>query len=326
MNYKVLKLLKETNGYLSGEELGKKLNVSRTAVWKAISKLKEEGYEIEAVTNKGYRLIHEGDILNESEIKQNLNTKYLGQKVCCYDEVDSTNNVARKLALEGYPQGTIVLTKRQNAGKGRMGKIWNSPESGGIWMSMILMPHMQPKEAPLFTLTAGLCVCKAIRKITGLNAEIKWPNDILIKGKKICGILTEMNAEMEKINFIIIGIGINVNIDCFPEELSNVATSLEIESKRKWKRKEIIKELLIEFEKYYELYQQNNDFTIFLDDYKKLCVTIGKNVHVFAKEAFDGKAIDVTKEGELIVEKENGEITVVFSGEVSIREKKDGLL
>lgn len=325
MNYKVLELLKQQDGYLSGEELGRKLSISRSAIWKLIGKLKDEGYEIEAVTNKGYRLLNENDIINESEIQQNLNTKYLGKKICCYDEVDSTNNKARKLGLEGYPQGTVVFAKRQNAGKGRMGKNWNSPEEGGIWMSMLLTPQIQPKEAPLLTLTAGLCVCKAIRKITDLDAKIKWPNDILINGKKVCGILTEMNAEMEKINFIIVGIGINVNISSFPQEISNVATSLEIESNKKWKRKDIIKELLTEFETYYDLYQIENNFSVFLNDYRKFCITIGKNVHVFSKEPFDAQAIDVTNEGELLVKKENGEIVIVFSGEVSIREKKENL-
>lgn len=315
----ILKLLKKSKDYLSGEELGEKLGVTRTAVWKGISKLKEQGYQIEAVTNKGYRLFGDNDVLNAVELKDGLQTNYMGQTAYFYDEVDSTNNSIKQLAAEGCPEGTIAIAKNQTAGKGRLGRPWSSSKDTGIWMSLLLMPQIQPREAPVLTLLAGLSVCKAVRRFTGLKAEIKWPNDVLIQGKKICGILTEMNAEMEKINYIVLGIGINVNMESFPVEIAKTATSLKIESKTNWKRSILTQYVLSELELYYDCYKKRHDFSAFLEEYKSFCVTLGKNVHVITRDSFDGKAVDITKEGELIVEDEKGNHITVFSGEVSIR-------
>ena len=227
MYYKILEELKKTESYISGEELGEKLGVSRAAIWKGIQKLKEQGYEIEAVSNKGYHIVRNQDLYNGIEIEEVCNTTKIAKEVYFYEQTDSTNNCIRKLAKEGKKEGVVAVAEIQTAGKGRRGKGWQSPKGTGIWMSMLLTPNITPPEAPVLTLLAGLAVCRAVRQQTGLTAMIKWPNDILISNKKICGILTELYAEMDSVHFVITGIGINVNTEVFPEELQKTATSLK---------------------------------------------------------------------------------------------------
>lgn len=322
MKNKLLTILKECDGFISGEEIGERLGVSRTAVWKNISKLKSMGYQIEAVTNKGYRLIeNEIDIINEAEIKDGLNTSVIGNEIYYFNEVESTNDEIRKLGENGYKEGVIVIAETQTNGKGRRGRAWTSPKYSGIWMSMLLTPEIAPIEAPRLTLVAGLCMCKAIRDLTGLSALIKWPNDILINGKKVCGILTEMSAEIESVNYIILGIGVNVNNNEFPEELKDIASSLKIEGNINYQRKKIIKCFLEYFEKYYFNFIKDNNFSAFVDEYKKYSATLGKEVTVIGRENFNAEAIDINDDGELVVKKEDGSILTVFSGEVSVRSK-----
>ena len=241
MYYKILEELKKVESYISGEELGEKLGVSRAAIWKGIQKLKEQGYEIEAVSNKGYHIIQNQDLYNGIEIKEVCNTTKIAKEVYFYEQTDSTNNCIRKLAKEGKKEGVVAVAEIQTAGKGRRGKGWQSPKGTGIWMSMLLTPNITPPEAPVLTLLAGLAVCRAIRQQTGLTAMIKWPNDILISNKKICGILTELYAEMDSVHFVITGIGINVNTEVFPDELQKTATSLKIEKGESISRKNMIK-------------------------------------------------------------------------------------
>lgn len=318
----LLEMLKKSNDYLSGEELGEKLGVSRAAIWKMIAKLKAMGYEIESSTKKGYRLFSLPDLLNQVEVQDGLNTKKIGHTIVFYEETTSTNDMARKLAEEGYPDGTVVIAEQQTGGKGRMGRQWKSQKGTGIWMSILLRPDIPPKSASKLTLIAGLCVCKAVRSVTGLEAGIKWPNDVLIGNKKICGILTEMNAEMDQIHSIVVGIGINVNITEFPDELQQKATSLYLASGKKFSRKEILQKTLEEWEIAYQEYQKDQNLNAFYQEYETYCITLNQEVQVIAKEPFFGKAIGLNPEGELIVEKENGEKVVVFSGEVSIRKQE----
>lgn len=320
MKSKILQLLKDSDGYVSGEEISKVLGVSRTAIWKVISHLKEEGYVIESVTKKGYLLQETPDLLTEDEILYHLKTKWLGRKIVHYHQIDSTNKEAKKLAASGEKEGTIVISEEQLAGRGRLGRTWISPAGTGIWMSVILRPSIAPTDASKITLLAGLAVCEGIKEATGLPVQIKWPNDLVLHNKKICGILTEMSAEMEKINYIILGIGINVNTDSFPEDLKNTATSLKIEGEKEYDRKEIVKAILMYLEQYYELYMKNQDMEDLLEKYKNHCLTLGKEVKIIHRnEEFIGKAVDLSKEGELIVEKQDGQVITVFSGEVSVR-------
>ncbi|MCT4686468.1 biotin--[acetyl-CoA-carboxylase] ligase [Vallitalea sp.] len=320
MKEKTIQLLNEADDYISGEEISKQLGVSRTAIWKVINRLKEEGYEIESVTRKGYRLLSSPDILNSEELHYNLNTEIIGNKIINFDKLDSTNQQAKKLALEGASNGTVIIAEEQTAGKGRRGKMWVSPPGTGIWMSVVLRPSVMPENASMLTLVAGLAVCKAVREITNLEASIKWPNDIVVNGKKICGLLTEMNSEIDFINFVVVGIGINVNIEKFPPELDNIATSLMIEGNQSYQRKKLVKRTLEIFEGYYKKYLETEDLTKIIEEYNEHCINIGRKVRVTGrKQDITGNVKCVTNKGELIVTDQQGEDIVVTSGEVSVR-------
>lgn len=318
--YRILELLRRQEGFLSGEDIGRELSITRAAVWKGIKKLREEGYEIEAVTNRGYRLTNPETMYNKRELEQGLKTKTMGQSIYFYEETDTTNNRARELALEGAPEGTLVVAEKQTAGRGRRGKVWESPLGTGIWMSLVLRPQIMPAEASVLTLLCGLATAEAIEAETGLSAGIKWPNDILINGKKAVGILTEMDCEMSEVHFVIPGIGINVNTTSFPPEIADIATSLYLECGKTVSRRRLVHKVLERLEEHYETFLRTGSFTAMLEDYRKHCITLGKEVHVLGREPFFAEALDITPEGELLVRRaDNGKEEVVFSGEVSIR-------
>ena len=318
--YRILELLRRQEGFLSGEDIGRELSITRAAVWKGIKKLREEGYEIEAVTNRGYRLTNPETMYNKRELEQGLKTKTMGQTIYFYEETDTTNNRARELALEGAPEGTLVVAEKQTAGRGRRGKVWESPLGTGIWMSLVLRPQIAPTEASVLTLLCGLATAEAIEAETGLYAGIKWPNDILINGKKAVGILTEMDCEMSEVHFVIPGIGINVNTASFPPEIAEIATSLYLECGKTVSRRRLVHRVLERLEEHYETFLRTGSFAAMLEDYRKHCITLGKEVHVLGREPFFAEALDITPEGELLVRRaDNGKEEVVFSGEVSIR-------
>lgn len=318
--YRILELLRRQEGFLSGEDIGRELSITRAAVWKGIKKLREEGYEIEAVTNRGYRLTNPETMYNKRELEQGLKTKTMGQTIYFYEETDTTNNHARELALEGAPEGTLVVAEKQTAGRGRRGKVWESPLGTGIWMSLVLRPQIAPAEASVLTLLCGLATAEAIEAETGLSAGIKWPNDILINGKKAVGILTEMDCEMSEVHFVIPGIGINVNTASFPPEIADIATSLYLECGKTVSRRRLVHKVLERLEEHYETFLRTGSFAAMLEDYRKHCITLGKEVHVLGREPFFAEALDITPEGELLVRRaDNGKEEVVFSGEVSIR-------
>lgn len=318
--YRILELLRRQEGFLSGEDIGRELSITRAAVWKGIKKLREEGYEIEAVTNRGYRLTNPETMYNKRELEQGLKTKTMGQTIYFYEETDTTNNRARELALEGAPEGTLVVAEKQTAGRGRRGKVWESPLGTGIWMSLVLRPQIMPAEASVLTLLCGLATAEAIEAETGLSAGIKWPNDILINGKKAVGILTEMDCEMSEVHFVIPGIGINVNTASFPPEIAEIATSLYLECGKTVSRRRLVHKVLERLEEHYETFLRTGSFAAMLEDYRKHCITLDKEVHVLGREPFFAEALDITPEGELLVRRaDNGKEEVVFSGEVSIR-------
>ena len=318
--YRILELLRRQEGFLSGEDIGRELSITRAAVWKGIKKLREEGYEIEAVTNRGYRLTNPETMYNKRELEQGLKTKTMGQTIYFYEETDTTNNRARELALEGAPEGTLVVAEKQTAGRGRRGKVWESPLGTGIWMSLVLRPQIAPTEASVLTILCGLATAEAIEAETGLSAGIKWPNDILINGKKAVGILTEMDCEMSEVHFVIPGIGINVNTASFPPEIAEIATSLYLECGKTVSRRRLVHRVLERLEEHYETFLRTGSFAAMLEDYRKHCITLGKEVHVLGREPFFAEALDITPEGELLVRRaDNGKEEVVFSGEVSIR-------
>lgn len=312
MKEKILDILKSADGYVSGERISEMLNVSRAAVWKHIKKLKESGYKIESVTNKGYRLVSSPDILTEDGIKSSLKTDFIGRSVYIYDAADSTNSRAKENS--SAPDGSLFIADAQTGGKGRLGRSWASPSGVGIWMSLLLKPSISPNEISQITLAAGLAVCRAI----GSGAVIKWPNDIVIGTKKVCGILTEMSAEIDMVNYVVCGIGINVNTPSFDGELSEKATSLLLETGEARSRAEIVSAVLNEFEPLYADFLKNGLKNI-LPEYKPLCVTLGRDVSVTYKgEAFTARAVDIDNSGALVIER-GGERITVNSGEVSVR-------
>lgn len=320
MKEEILRLLRSADGYISGQELCNRFGVSRTAVWKAINQLKEAGYEIEAQQNKGYRLMAAPDLMTEAEIKSLLHTDWVAKEVLYFDTIDSTNTKAQELAEKGYPSGTLVVADKQESGKGRRGRSWVSPSGTGIFMTLMIKPDINPNNASMLTLVAALAVAKAITSVTGEEALIKWPNDIVVNGKKVCGILTEMNAQFDYINHIVVGIGINVHNESFPEEISQMASSLMIEAGgKRFHRAQIIAETMSYFEQYYDTFLKTQDLSAFVREYDELLVNRNKSVRVLdPKEPFDGKAMGITPKGELIVDTWESR-KLVSSGEVSVR-------
>ena len=319
MKAEILAMLRESDGSVSGQERCNKFGVSRTAIWKAINQLKDMGYEIEAVPNKGYHLVSAPDVMNEAEIKSLLHTEWAGQELFCFVEIDSTNTKAKELAEQGYPSGTLVVADRQIAGRGRRGRSWDSPAGIGIFMTLLLKPDINPNNASMLTLVTALATAQAISDVTGAEAKIKWPNDIVINGKKVCGILTEMSAQFDYINHIVIGIGINVHNESFPEEIRETASSLLLESGKRIHRADLIARFLERFEAGYAIFLQTEDLEGLMKDYNALLVNIQKQVRILdPKEPFEGKAIGITKRGELIVDTWESR-KLVSSGEVSVR-------
>ena len=319
MKSEILEALRETDGYVSGQDLCNKFGVSRTAVWKAIKQLKEAGYEIEAVPNKGYHIVSAPDLMNKVELESIRNTTWAGQEIYYYDVTDSTNIRAKELAEEGHPSGTLVVADCQESGRGRRGRSWDSPSGTGIFMTLLLKPEMNPNHASMLTLVAAMAVARAISKCADTEALIKWPNDIVIGGKKICGILTEMSAQFDFINHIVIGIGINVHNEHFPEEIAETAGSILLQTGKRIRRAELIEQILEQFEHYYAIFMETEDLSGLVKEYNSILVNMNKSVRVLdPKEPFEGKAMGITKKGELIVDTWESR-KMVSSGEVSVR-------
>ncbi|MCI8296212.1 MAG: biotin--[acetyl-CoA-carboxylase] ligase [Lachnospiraceae bacterium] len=319
MKTKILTILKERSGFVSGQALCGQLGVSRTAVWKVIRQLEEEGYVIEAVRNKGYRLVEAADVMTEAEIGSLIRTERMGKRLVYLPQTDSTNIQARRLGQEGYPDGTLVVAETQTAGKGRRGRSWSSPAGSSIYMSLLLRPDIPPYSASMITLVAGMAVSQAVREMTGLPAQIKWPNDVVVDGRKICGILTEMSTEMESIHYIVTGIGINVNQHDFPEEIMATATSLRIEAARKISRSALIACTMERFEACYDRFLDTEDLSLLKDGYQAMLANLDREVQVLDPAgAYKGICRGIDETGRLLVDTQEG-MKAVLSGEVSVR-------
>ena len=311
----ILTLLRADKGYVSGEKISEVFGVSRTAVWKHINSLKKEGYNIGSVSSRGY-ILKNSDVLNETEISNYLRTKKLGKEIVFLPETDSTNNMAKRGS--DMADGTLFIADSQSEGRGRSGKTWLSPEGSGLWMSILLKPNLPPNTLATMTLVAGLAVTKALRKITGEKICIKWPNDIVLNNKKLCGILCEMSAEVGRLNYVVCGIGINVRNKSFPDSIGNVACSIRSETGKLLLRSVVCAEILNELEKEYETFL-NGGIAPLIPEYKKYCITLGKEVVIIKNDkSYHADAVDINENGELVVQTPNG-IETLYSGEVSVR-------
>lgn len=319
MRDKIIKVILDSGeDFVSGEELSKQLGISRTAIWKHINILREEGYDIESVNKKGYRLISSPkDLLNPQNIYHNLRTEIIGKNIIHLECVDSTNDYLKKIG-NGVQEGTVVISEEQTKGKGRLGRNWQSKSKEGIWMSIILKPEIIPYKAPFITLIAGAAIVKALNNLQ-VPAKVKWPNDIIINNKKVSGILTELSAEIERVNYVVVGIGMNVkNLD-FDKELEEKATSLYKENYC-ISRVEIISQVLYEFEKLYKDYIENNYKEETLRICREYSAIINKDVYIIKGDEKElVKCIDISNEGNLIVRDGNNNVQEILSGEVSIR-------
>jgi BirA family transcriptional regulator, biotin operon repressor / biotin---[acetyl-CoA-carboxylase] ligase len=319
MKEKILKVFREAKGeFVSGEILSEELHCSRTAVWKHIEELRTLGYEFEAVRRSGYRLKSSPDMPLEVEVKNGLDTDILGQSVYFFPSLESTQIYAHTLAKESAPEGAVVIADQQVGGKGRLGRPWHSPTGTGIWMSILLRPKLELHRCPQLTLLTAVAVVQAIHEQTGLEAGIKWPNDILLNGKKICGILTELNAEWGCINYIIIGIGINVNVACFPEELKDIATSLRIERGVEVKRVPLIQAILRHLEHLYQQYLTDG-FRSIKPLWEQHAVSIGRRVIIRqSHKTMEGLALGIDDDGVLLVQNDQGEIEKIYSADIDL--------
>lgn len=306
--------------YLSGQNLADVLGCSRTAVWKHIEDLRKLGYEVEAVKKKGYRIIRKPNQLSEEEILFGLRTSFIGRNIIHYETVDSTQIEAKKFARNQAPEGTLVIAEEQTQGRGRMAREWHSSKKKGIWMSLIIRPKLPLEKAPQFTLLTAIAVAKAIEEVTQLRPEIKWPNDILLDGKKVTGILTEVQGEPDHINYLVIGIGINVNHtqDDFPEDVRDIATSLSIQANNSVSRVALIQSIMHYFEEYYQLYVEQG-FVPLKPIWEKYAISIGKEIIARTVSGnIYGKAIGITDEGVLKLADDQGNIQLIYSADIDI--------
>lgn len=300
-------LHKFKDGYISGEDLADKFNVSRTTIWNNIDFLRKQGYKIEAHPNLGYKLLDIPDRILPDEIQYELETKTIGQRIYSYEEISSTNDIAWEMAIKGEPEGSIIFAESQRHGRGRLKREWYSPKRKGLWFSVILRPQLTPNYAPIVTAFSAVSVAKAIIKYTGLTIWIKWPNDIYLNNKKTGGILTELNTELDVIKFVILGVGINTNIENWPSGLKDTAASLKIDS-----RIELAKEIIRSLDYYYNLLK-NEKWEEIIVEWKNLSLVLGKRVKT---GKIEGQALGIDEKGALIIRLDDGIIQYVTSGDV----------
>jgi BirA family biotin operon repressor/biotin-[acetyl-CoA-carboxylase] ligase len=300
--------------YISGEKLAHNLGISRTAVWKQINSLRDLGYEIDSSKNRGYRLVSRPDIPIPEEIKKGIDPKIIGREIKYFKEINSTNLFAKKLVHDGASEGTVVVADVQTGGRGRKDRTWSSP-FGGLWFSIVLYPKLPPERGMLVTMTASIAVAQAIKEITGLNPQIKWPNDILLNKKKVCGVLTEIEAEIDRVNYSVIGIGINVNNE-IENDLQNIAIALKSIVGTQISRVKLLRSILIYLDEYYSKLT-SKDYESIRNMWFSFSNIIGKNIQVTDEnDVIIGKVIDVDESGCLILNTDTGKIRIV-SGDIS---------
>lgn len=309
-------------GSVSGGEIAKKLGVTRAAVWARIRELRALGYEIEASPHEGYRLLHTPDLLLADDLLARLgNGRIIGRDIRVFQETTSTNDIIERLAVDGVREGVVVFAESQSKGRGRLGREWMSPAGKGIWLSVLLRPKLLPQETTQLTIAASTSVARAIQSETGLAPEVKWPNDILLGNRKVSGILTELHAELDRVNYIILGLGIDVNQEetDFPVPMRSIATSLRIEAKQSVNRSNLAVALLRELEHDYSRICRGQ-FEAIANEWEALCSTLGRDVSVRVGERWvHGRAESLANDGALLLRTQHGHLEHITGGDVTLR-------
>jgi BirA family biotin operon repressor/biotin-[acetyl-CoA-carboxylase] ligase len=328
MEKKILSMLRrepatdpESGSHVSGQSMSRRLGVSRTAVWKAVEALRQKGFDIVSTTGRGYSLAGGPDEIVGLDIEVGLNTRIVGRSVVSFECIPSTIDEAASMARDGAVEGTVVVAERQSGARGRLGRKWSSPGGVGVWTSIILRPAIPPRDAPKLTLLAAVSIATVLREQYSIGAEIKWPNDVLVADRKICGALTELLAEQDAVKYLITSFGLNVNQtrSKFPPEVRDIATSMRLESGRKLDRPEVFRRVLREFDKRYVGFTERGGGEI-LDEWRALSGTLGKRVTVqLGKERIEGVAKDIDDDGSLLLDTGSGPLRSIAYGDVSLR-------
>lgn len=309
-------LSKEPQRFCSGQELSEKIGISRTAIWKHMNELKKDGYEIEAVSRKGYRIQKFPNKMSRNTLQWGLKTEWLAQEIHHFETVSSTQTIAHTMAQEGAPHGTIVVADEQTKGRGRLNRSWYSSSENGIWMSLVLRPSIEPFRAPQLTLMTATVLVEVIKEFTSLDPRIKWPNDIMINGKKISGILTELQAEQDQIQYVILGIGINVNQTDFPEEIKGIASSLKQESGQQMNRVSIAQRFFEKFEQAFQTYIELG-FKEFKNKWEQSGYRLGEFAYIDSgRNQIEGKLVGIDENGGLVVLDDRLELRTFYSAQI----------
>lgn len=315
----ILTLLNQAeDGFVSGARISRELGISRTAVWKHIHSLRRAGYYIEAIRSRGYQLVQAPDTLVPEAISAGLGCRVIGAKVCCLDVTASTNLQACRFGDDGEPEGMVVIAEEQSCGKGRMGRRWESPAGVNLYASILLRPGIPPFDAPQLTFLSAVAVCRAIISVTGLQATVKWPNDVLLNGKKIAGLLNEMSAETDRVNYVVLGIGVNLNMraDQFPQDLRYPATSLAIACGQPVSRLDFTRNLLQQIDALYQKFLKLGSAPV-LEAWEQLCDMTGKAVQVDSHDLqIKGVMTGLAEDGALLVRSAAGKMERVYAGDV----------
>ncbi len=319
---KILSALHANPAGVSGAQLAEQLAISRAAIWARMDDLRKAGYEIEATPHSGYRLVAEPDALIADDLIARLHVgeppKIIGRDIRVFEETTSTNDVIEKLARDGVPEGAVVFAESQTKGRGRLGRKWSSPTRKGLWFSILLRPKLTPQETTQLTVASATALRRAIKKVSGVTADIKWPNDLLIGGKKVVGILTEMSAEVDRVRHVILGIGVDVNQTDFPPELRAIATSLKAEAGEEISRAELAVAILRELDFDYARICAGK-FSAVADEWETGCGTIGKSVSVqMGTRLIRGIAEALDDDGALLVRTEHGHLERIIGGDVTL--------
>ncbi|WP_047980062.1 biotin--[acetyl-CoA-carboxylase] ligase [Ornithinibacillus contaminans] len=317
---KLIQLLsKEEDTFISGQVISDKLNLSRNAIWKHMKELEKDGYKIEAIRNKGYRIIEIPKKVSQNTVQWGLKTKWLGKTLIHRESTTSTQHIAHQLASENAPHGTVVMADEQTAGKGRLSRSWHSAKDKGIWLSIVLRPTIGPNLAPQLTLLTATVLADVMQNKLHVTPKIKWPNDIILSNKKVAGILTEMQAEQDQIQYIVIGIGINVNQEQeeLPDDIQARATSLKIETNKDWDLHVLIQDILLTFEETYSNYLENGFQTAIKQKWESYGYRIGETTKIKTiKDEQEIKIMGIADDGALLASYQDGTIKKVYSGEI----------